>query len=95
MEGSTLKIEDKLYLDRYVSDETSHLIIIDQDVCARCELKPCINTCPAHVYQWEGDRLSVAYEGCLEDGACRIVCPYGNIDWRYPRGGFGVSYKYG
>nr|WP_320410952.1 hypothetical protein [Candidatus Hakubella thermalkaliphila] len=48
-----MKIEDKLYLDRFVSDDTSHLIIIDQGVCAQCELKPCINTCPAHVYQWE------------------------------------------
>lgn len=28
-----------------------------------------------------------------ECGACRIVCF--NVGWKYPRGGFGVSCKYG
>lgn len=34
-------------------------------------------------------------ERCVECGACRIVCPYGNIDWHYPRGGFGIVYRFG
>ena len=43
----------------------------------------------------EEEALEVAYENCLECGDCQIVCPYDNIDWSYPRGGFGVAYKYG
>ncbi|MBU1208420.1 MAG: hypothetical protein KKH04_16085 [Proteobacteria bacterium] len=30
--------------------------------------------------------ISVAYEGCLECGSCRIGCPHLNIEWRFPRG---------
>ncbi|TGE30975.1 4Fe-4S ferredoxin, partial [Desulfosporosinus sp. Sb-LF] len=26
---------------------------------------------------------------------CLIGCPFGNINWKYPRGGFGVSWKNG
>jgi ferredoxin like protein len=86
---------DKLYLLKYVVDEESHLVIKDQQRCAACEAKPCIYRCPAEVYSWEGDRLQVAYENCLECGVCKIVCPYANIDWRYPRGGYGVYFKFG
>ncbi|MCX7599381.1 MAG: 4Fe-4S dicluster domain-containing protein [Armatimonadetes bacterium] len=86
---------DKLYLLKYEVDEESHLVIKDQKVCSECEHKPCINRCPAEVYSWEGDRLQVAYENCVECGVCKIVCPYENIDWRYPRGGYGVSFKFG
>ncbi|NPV74148.1 MAG: ferredoxin family protein, partial [Pelotomaculum sp.] len=36
------------------------------------------------------------YAGCLECGTCRAVCPKeGAIAWGYPRGGFGVSFRYG
>jgi len=88
-------LADKLYLLKYEVDEESHLVIKDQKTCRDCERKPCINRCPAEVYSWEGDRLQVAYENCVECGVCKIVCPYENIDWRYPRGGFGVSFKFG
>ena len=32
---------------------------------------------------------------CIECGTCRILCPYYNVSWKYPRGGFGVAYKFG
>ncbi len=37
---------------------------------------------PCNVYEWEGveEGPAVRYEGCLECGACRIGCPYDNID---------------
>ena len=49
------------------------------------------------VTKWETDdhKISVSYEKCVECGACRIGCPYFNIEWRYPKGGFGVQYKNG
>jgi len=94
-----MKIEDKLFLDGIKPDESqSHLKIVDQAVCLqRCgeRGRPCTLVCPAKVYTWEENKTVVAYNNCLECGACRIYCPFGNIDWDYPRGGFGISYKQG
>lgn len=87
-------IEDKLYTLTFKPDKESHLVP-NQDLCRQCADKPCLNFCPAHVYSWEDDHLAVAFEGCVECGACRIGCPYHSIAWRYPRGGFGVMYKFG
>lgn len=93
-----MKLEDKLYLGRFNTDKLNHIKIIDPLVCLeKCPDKPCTRFCPSHVYQWdeEAKRIAVGYEGCLECGTCRIGCPFGNIDWNYPRGGFGVSWKNG
>ncbi len=97
-ERSNVGLVDALYLVKYeVDEEDSHLKILDVEVCRKCEDRPCITRCPAEVYLWNEaeDELEVAYENCLECGVCRIVCPYDNIEWRYPRGGFGVAYKFG
>ncbi len=91
-------VAEKLFKDRFVADEEhSHLRIIDQGVCSRCKDKPCRNACPAEVYKLseENGEIQVDYLGCLECGTCRIVCPYSNIEWTYPRGGCGVQYKFG
>jgi ferredoxin like protein len=32
----------------------------------------------------------------MECGICRVVCAAaGDIEWNYPRGGFGVLFKFG
>ncbi len=92
-----VKIEDKLFLVSFKPDETaSHLVVRSQEVCrGSCERKHCTLFCPAGVYRWETDHLDVGYLACVECGACRIGCPFGNIEWRYPRGGYGVQYRYG
>jgi ferredoxin like protein len=97
MEGNVVKIEDKLYLVSFKPDEhMSHLIVRSQEVCRdSCDKKYCTLFCPAQVYKWEGEQLTVGYQACLECGACRIGCPFSNIEWCYPRGGFGLAYKYG
>lgn len=53
--------------------------------------------CPAKVYSWseEENLILTAYEGCVECGTCRYACPPHVIDWRNPRGGFGIQYKFG
>jgi len=91
------RIEDKLYLNRYRTDERHpHLRIKDESICAnKCKDRPCIAGCPADVYEWDGKRMDVKYEGCLECGTCRIICPFRNIDWEYPNGNYGVLYKFG
>lgn len=94
-----MKLEDKLFMDRYVVDEEyAHLKIKKPEVCEGCEKKACTYACPAGVYTWDetGKRIDVAYADCLECGTCRIVCrEHDNIDWNYPRGGYGVQFKFG
>jgi len=90
------KLEDKLFLLKFKPDEHSHITILNNDTCINhCDEKWCTHTCPADVYHWEGDHIVVSYENCIECGACRMICPYGNIDCTMPRGGFGVQYKFG
>ena len=92
----SVKVEDKLFLDRFNVDEESHLRLLEPDVCFEwCDDQPCLYICPANVYKLDGDRISVNYEGCLECGSCRVGCPHCNIEWRFPRGGYGIRHKFG
>lgn len=88
-----VNIDNKLFLNHYTADGVSHLGIIDQSICRSCTEKPCTELCPARVYELKEEKITIGYEGCLECGACRILCPYENIDWNYPRGGFGVQFR--
>jgi ferredoxin like protein len=98
---STASVEEKLYLAKYKLDERPHLVIMDQTICQKCSQingspQPCMILCPADVYKWEeGKKNVVSYDNCVECGACRIICPYTNIEWKYPRWGRGLSLRYG
>ncbi len=70
-------------------------ITIRKELCLACEGHPCVIACPAGLYQWDRDQVVHSCEGCLECGSCRVICPQGAIDWRYPLGGFGVRYRWG
>lgn len=91
-----MSIDDKLAKIKYVSDEISHLSV-DFEVCNHCENRTCTIVCPANVYEWieEENKLIINYENCLECGACRIACAQSNIQWAYPKGTSGVTFKYG
>ena len=96
MENLQMNVEDRLFLDSFNTDDRSHLKVKDTGVCLKCKLKQCSYTCPAKCYTIQDGKAVVAYEGCLECGTCRIVCnEFFNIDWKYPRGGFGISLKFG
>ncbi len=90
-------LEARLAADETRPDRVSHLTIGDPDRCLACAGKECVAICPAGTYSWSAEpgRVVVAFENCLECGACRLVCPHGNIGWRYPMGGFGICYRYG
>ncbi|AWS00391.1 ferredoxin family protein [Metallosphaera hakonensis] len=95
-----MRVEEKLYTLRYKRDEEPHLRIINPQQCLECEREygqpqPCISVCPANVYSWNGEKLILSYENCVECGACRIACPFHNISWNYPRYGLGMSLRYG
>jgi ferredoxin like protein len=70
-------------------------IVIDTERCLDCEMRPCTVVCPAGLYVWAGGQLTHNCDGCLECGSCRIVCPHDAIEWRYPRGGHGVRFRWG
>ena len=93
---SQSSVDDKLFKVKYAPDEESHLIP-DNVKCQVCESKICTFVCPANVYEWDeaAKRLIVGHENCLECGACRIVCEKKCIDWRYPKGTKGVTFKHG
>ncbi|WP_235587033.1 ferredoxin family protein [Ferroacidibacillus organovorans] len=90
-------VADRLYTIRFKVDEKSHLVIDDQQTCLACKTKECTHFCPADVYDWHEDEkmTSVAFENCIECGTCRIGCPEHNISWVYPKGGHGITYKFG
>lgn len=89
-----MKLEERLFLTRFKVDKSSHLVV-DQSKCQVCHDKPCTIVCPVKDYVWEGGRLVVSYEGCVECGACEVVCPFGKIKVNLPPSGHGVNYRYG
>ena len=83
-------IEEKLFVIRFKPDVESH-IKTNPDICITCKGKECTKFCPANVFQWSiDDELMVAYESCLECGACKIGCPYECIEYSHPKAGYGV-----
>jgi len=89
-----LSVERRLVLTNFRVHERPH-IVVDAEKCRGCEM-PCVTSCPAGLYTVdEGGRLAFNYEGCLECGTCRLVCPREAVKWEYPPGGFGVWYKFG
>ena len=96
MNMKRLNIEQLLAFNKYVLDDDEKAIVLNREICASCSAKPCIFACPAGLYNLKDGEISFDYAGCLECGTCRIVCPKaGAIQWQYPRGGFGVNYRYG
>lgn len=91
-----MNIDDRLAKVKYVNDEETHLVVT-QEKCKTCEKRTCTYICPANVYEWneEEQKLTVNYENCLECGACRIACSKQCLEWKYPKGTNGVTYKYG
>ncbi|MCI4396407.1 MAG: 4Fe-4S dicluster domain-containing protein [Thermoprotei archaeon] len=97
--GSEVKkirsIDEIMKNNRWVVDEKPH-IIVDYNKCSKCDSKVCVFLCPAGCYTLLSDgKLSFNYEGCLECGTCRLVCPNNAISWEYPEGGKGIQYRYG
>lgn len=95
------KVEDKLFTLRWKHDRSSHIDITDRSACLdRCGdewKRPCTTFCPAKVYEWnaEQSKIVIYHENCVECTTCLTGCPYRVIDWRLPRGGFGIQYRFG
>jgi ferredoxin like protein len=91
-----MTIEDRVAKIRYVLDSQNPHIVINNTTCKTCSLKPCIYVCPVQNYKLDEEgRVIFSWEACVECGACRIVCEAGALTWNYPKGGFGICYRYG
>ncbi len=97
-EKRTLSVEDRTGLNSYDFGRND-FIKVDTQLCRNCDTKPCLYVCPAKVYKLDGNGEMVYNpEGCMELGACVIVCKHigkGAITWSYPEGGKGIEYHYG
>jgi electron-transferring-flavoprotein dehydrogenase len=79
-----------------------HLRIADLNICyTKCrELyhNPCVNFCPAGVYEMEVDEetgklnLKLNFSNCVHCKTCDIKDPFENITWVPPEGGGGPKY---
>ncbi len=91
------KVEEKLFQNRYLVDAGRPHIQVRPHKVPSSSLLAMIHLCPAGCYtQAESGQVEVVADGCLECGTCRIVTrKTGEVEWNYPRGGFGVLYKFG
>lgn len=69
-------------------------IEVDAQACARCAEHGCLYYCSAHCFTLEDGEITFRYEGCLECGTCRVMCPQA-VRWDYPNGGLGVAFRIG
>jgi len=96
---SNVKVEEKLFQNRYRVDVgRPHVKIKDADICSNaCAQQQCTVCCPAGCYTVEGNgRVVLISDGCMECGTCRIICDeHRNLEWQYPRGGYGILFKFG
>lgn len=97
-----VNVDEKLGMLSFKADHSfAHIKIKDASTSSpcikECKDKTCTKICPARVYNWDEPtkKIIVSYENCIECGACRMVCPFDNISCEWPRGGFGVQYKFG
>jgi ferredoxin like protein len=88
-----LNIKAKLAKDTIKADSEKH-IKVNPEKCKACKERVCLYVCPAHVYSLNKEgNVELELDGCLECGTCRIACV--ELEWNYPRGGYGVQYKCG
>lgn len=93
----TKSMEERLYQNRYRVDDGRPHIKINPKAEDSPELKSLVTICPAGCYRTnEAGRVEIVADGCMECGSCRIVCQQtGEVEWFWPRGGYGVLFKFG
>jgi ferredoxin like protein len=87
-------LAEKMSTVRFRVDSEPH-IVVDSRICQECTLHSCIYVCPANLFSLLSDgSILFNYEQCFECGSCYVACNReGAITWRYPRGGYGVSFR--
>jgi len=96
-DGPKVRVEEKLQHNRYLVDPGKpHIAIAPHETPSR-NLQAMTTVCPAGCYANNAaGQVEVVADGCMECGTCRILLePSGEITWTYPRGGYGVLFKFG
>ncbi|MCH7479145.1 MAG: hypothetical protein IIA14_13730 [SAR324 cluster bacterium] len=89
-----MNITEKLNTVQFTVDETPH-IVVDGDKCRSCGDHSCLRFCPAHCFTpKEGGGIDYYYVGCLECGTCLLLCREDAVRWDYPKGGYGIAYRF-
>ncbi len=91
-----VNVDSKLSINKFFVDEENAHIILKEDVDMN-EYKKLMIACPAGIYKLDAKGgIAFDYAGCLECGTCRILCGQTILaKWEFPRGTFGVEYRYG
>lgn len=94
---SAPSIEQKLFTNRYLVDSGRPHIKVTPHTTPSRRLLALLHACPAGCYSRnDSGQVEISVDGCLECGTCRVLCgPSGEVEWNYPRGGFGVMFKFG
>lgn len=94
---TVVKVEEKLYVNRYLVDAGRPHIKVRPHEKPSAALVALTHVCPAGCYSTnDRGQVEVAPDGCMECGTCRVLtADTGDIDWNYPRGGYGVLFKFG
>ena len=93
----TVRVEDRLFNNRYVVDSGRPHIKVKPHTTPSQALLALMRICPAHCYDLnDRGQVEVTSDGCLECGTCRVICTeFRNVEWDYPRGGYGILFKFG
>ena len=89
-----LSLAERLDLVRRRFADESH-IEVDQEAFQADPDRAILFICPAEVFKLNEDAGTciVNYEDCLECGTCQVARRY--TTWRNPKGGYGVTYRFG
>lgn len=94
--SSPVNVDVKLGINKFnVDEENPHIIVKAQPDMQ--VLDTLTKACPAGLYKKQEDgSVRFDYAGCLECGTCRILGLNTVLEkWEYPRGTFGIEYRYG
>ena len=94
---TVVKVEEKLYVNRYLVDAGRPHIKVRPHETPSAALVALTHVCPAGCYSTnDRGQVEVIPDGCMECGTCRVLtADGGEVEWNYPRGGYGVLFKFG
>lgn len=91
---SVPSVSERLSTVHFEVDGEAH-IAVDGERCQGCPSHPCLNFCPAGCFTpGEGQKIDYYYVGCLECGTCLLMCNREAVRWSYPKGGYGIAYRF-
>jgi len=96
-DAGKVNVDAKLAVDKFFVDEENAHIILKTEGVDMAEFHKLELACPAGLYKVDAKgNLKFDYAGCLECGTCRILCGATILEkWEFPRGTFGIEYRYG